>query len=154
MLQVEMTDDIRKYQPKLVGPFTTRQCVCIMIGLLFALPAAFLIHTEDITNRIVIFCCIAAPFIACGYVKMDGAYLEVLLIRALYSFFLAPPKRKQVVNNTFKEYMDFLEKKKEQQKMSKMTKRELKKYTAQKASKKVVKYYDNDPKNKAFKIYK
>lgn len=154
MLQVEMTDDIRKYQPKFMGPFTVRQCVCILIALVVAIPITIIFPVSQPSYKIFVFCIAMAPIVACGYIKLDGAYFEVLLLRAIYTMFLSSPKRKQVSHNTIAEYLEYLNKQKEKKMMSKMTKRQLKKYNAAKESKKVVRYYNNTPAEKQFKIYK
>ncbi len=129
MIEIPMTDDIRKYQPKVLGPFTLRQLVCSLLALLFALP--FWILTSDMTidNRILIVAFAALPVLSCGWIKMDGLPLEKLLFRILYFSVLTPKRRKYQSVNTY--HSVYPRKKKTDDKKIKITyssKKELKKY--------------------------
>ena len=152
MLQVEMTEDIRKYDTKFLGPFTKRQTICVFLSLI-SLPIGFLIPFSEPAYRIVAICLLAAPIAMCGWVKMDGTYLEVLFIRYLYLTVLTPPKRKQISDNTIKELIDYRQKQLEKKKLATLTKKQRKLYEKKKAAQKVIKYYNNDAKDKTFKIY-
>ena len=85
MLEIQMSKDIKTFEPTIVGPFTLRQIIWISIGTVLAMPAFFLMPGE-ITVRILIATLIAAPLIMCGWVKVQGMYLDrYLMIIFVYS---------------------------------------------------------------------
>lgn len=150
MIEVQMTDDIRKYETKALGPFTARQIICIIIAAIVVLPLIFLDIPWD--NRMLIMLFVAVPIVSCGYVKMDGMYFEVLVFRFLYYFFLTPKKRKVVRKNTFREWAkeyEALEKKKKLSKLTKKQQEAYKKHEIDKKKKKNIKYSTK----KEYKIY-
>lgn len=148
MINVEMTDDIRKFETKTTGPFTTRQLICIGIACLYSFPIALSIPTS-LSNKLLIGFIIAMPVVLCGYIKMDGAYFEVLALRILYLKFLAPKKRKYIAPNSFREEMKMFEKRKESQLMAKMTSSQRKKYIKSKEQKSIT--YS---KKREYKVYR
>ena len=101
MIEVPMTEDVRKYQPRVLGPFNLRQLVCIVLAASLALPlwGLFDLETDD---KILVMAIILFPIIACGWVKMDGLPFEKLLFRMIYYSILTPKKRKYVTENTYK----------------------------------------------------
>lgn len=149
MIEVEMSEDIRKYEPKAIGPFTLRQAICAGIAVCLGLPAALIIP-GDITVKVLIFCLFGGIPLACGYIKMDGAYAEVIVIRYIYSHMLTPRKRKYKRKNAFKEQIEILEKKEENAKLSQMTSSQQKSYQKQKAKKGTVKYSNK----KEYRVYR
>ena len=85
MLEIQMSKDIKTFEPTIVGPFTLRQIIWITIGTVLVMPAFFLMPGE-ITVRILIATLIAAPLIMCGWVKVQGMYLDrYLMIIFVYS---------------------------------------------------------------------
>ena len=85
MLEIQMSKDIKTFEPTIVGPFTLRQIIWITIGTVLAMPTFFLMPGE-ITVRILIATLIAAPLIMCGWVKVQGMYLDrYLMIIFVYS---------------------------------------------------------------------
>ena len=146
MIDVEMNDDIRKYQPKLIGPFTKRQIISIVAGLAYSIPIAILVPT-DISNKLFIGAILMIPALICGYATMDGAPFEVVAIRMIYLYFLTPAKRKCKQPNAYYEELRKINKKEEQKKISKMTSAEKKEYQASHSN---VRYSNR----KEFKIYK
>lgn len=92
MIEVPMTNDIRKYKPKLIGPLTLRQLICTILGLSYSVPIALSLNAGWDT-KVLVLLILAAPVVACGWVNMDGLPLEVLAVRLIYFYFLAPPKR-------------------------------------------------------------
>ncbi len=146
MLQVEMTDDIRKYDTKFMGPFTKRQFISISVALVFAIPIAILIPGE-IDMKLMVACLTGAPIALCGFVKLDGAYLEVLALRWVYQKILTPPRRKYISPCEQREFLKKLERKEEINMLNKMTKKQRKAYELKKN--RSVKYYNN----KEYKVY-
>lgn len=101
MLEVEMTDDIRRYKSKAMGNFTTRQAAYVFIGVVLGALVAFLLPFP-ITLRVMIAFLIATPFIVCGFITIDGCTFEVILIKWLYSNVLTPPQRKVKQKNIWR----------------------------------------------------
>ncbi len=147
MVSVEMNDDIRKFETKLIGPFTKRQTICFVVGIAYSLPVAMLVPTS-LTNKIFIGLILAIPALICGYAKMDGMYMESLFFRVIYLLFLTPSKRKYVTVNSFREMLKGKEKKRETARLAKMSKSQQKAYHKRKSS--LPRY----SKKKALKIYR
>lgn len=93
MIEVKMTDDIRKRDTKAVGPFSFRQIVCIIIGASYAVPIAVAIPA-DITVKILIGLVLASPAALCGFIRLNREPFEIVLIRWVYKHLLTPCKRK------------------------------------------------------------
>ena len=148
-VDVEMTDDIRKYDTKSFGPFTTRQVVCIAVGLAYSIPIAILAPLS-FSDSIVLMLALAAPAIIAGYVKMNGCPFEVLVIRMAYWYFLTPRKRKYKAPNTYREALNLVEAKNKRRKLKNMTEAERKKYMEKEEKKKNVVY----SRKKSLKVYK
>ena len=92
-LQCNMIKDIRKYEPKVMGPFTKRQMIYLVIGLAYSLPVGMLLPTT-FDNKVIVTLALIAPMFLCGYLKMDGTPLEVIAIRWVYRTILTPAARK------------------------------------------------------------
>ena len=147
MIKVQMTDDIRKYETKIIGPFTGRQATCVGIGLVVGFVIASLIPTTW-DNKLVIALFLAMPIWICGWIKVSDTPLEIFIIRIIYTFVLTPTKRKYKVKHWLKEDIEKYDKKVEKARLSKMSSSEQKKYKNKKANK-VIKY----SKKKEYKVY-
>lgn len=100
MIEIEIPKDIRKYESKLIGPFTTRQAVCFVGGAVIAVPVFNICRQMgafDLGSLLAI--CIFLPFILCGWVKVYGMTFEQFFQTFLYSEYLAPKKRKYQTEN-------------------------------------------------------
>ncbi len=75
MLELRMSKDIKTFEPNIVGPFTFRQAIWITIGTVISVPLFFIIPGQ-VASRILICTLIAAPFIMCGWIKVQGMYLD------------------------------------------------------------------------------
>ena len=93
MVEVEMTKDIKNYEPRLIGPFTTRQVILLAIGLAYAVPMAIWLPIEDITIRILVAVVALAPMIACGWLDMMGMRLEMFVYQAFIKRIFRPKER-------------------------------------------------------------
>ncbi len=138
-INVMMTDDIRKYETKQFGPFTTRQAICIVAALGYSIPIGVCIPTS-ISNKILLIAIMAIPVILMGYIKMDGAHFETLILRILYEMVLTPRRRKYKSENTFRTALKQMDDNTERRKMARMTRKEQKKYMQAKNIKKTVHY--------------
>ncbi|MCR5670696.1 MAG: PrgI family protein [Butyrivibrio sp.] len=149
MITVEMSDDIRKYENKTWGPFTTRQVVCLGIGALVSTIIGLLVPVS-FSNKLTIGIIALVPFILCGLVKMDGSYFESIAVNMLYLYVLTPRKRKNIQHSEFMQDYRAYEKAQEQILLSKMTSAQKKKYLATHGPNKKVQYSTREE----FKIYK
>ncbi len=104
MIDVEITRDIRDYEPKLFNLITTRQLILLIIGLIIAVPVVILVPIENLTIRMIIGTLIMGPFIACGWVTIYGMKLEKYLWQIIKSSFFMPKNRKYKPEST----VDFL----------------------------------------------
>lgn len=145
---VEMADDIRKFETKSVGPFTTRQLIWGLAGIGIALPIGLLLPFK-LEDKILVSLVLAVPAFIMGFIKMDGMKGEVLVIRYLYKKVLAPQRRKYISKNTFREDLERQEKIREKKKLSKMTASEKKKYEKEKQSKEKI-VYSSKKENKVY----
>lgn len=145
MIEVQMTNDIRRFETKTFGMFTTRQVVCILIGLFIGFPIGFAIPFSETSNKILVSMMLAIPFWLCGFIKIDHSPLEFIALRWLYMKVLTPPKRKCIRESDWRKEEIKI---KEKRRLAKMTPKERKNY--QKTKKVTVKY----SKNPEFRGYK
>jgi hypothetical protein len=104
MIELEIPRDIRKYEAKLFGPFTTRQLVCFVIAAVIALAAYFVLADmmpQDICFFVIII--IDLPLLLCGWVKPYGMPFEKFAKTAFTTTFVSPAARKYVTENAFAE---------------------------------------------------
>ena len=100
MLEIQMSKDIKTFEPTVVGPFTFRQLLWMTAGTVLALPALMLLP-GDITARILIATIIASPLFMCGWIKIQGMYFDSFLKVVFIYTFLRPKRR---VNDDMNEY--------------------------------------------------
>lgn len=139
-IQVEASKDIREYSISNIGPFDTRQVVCIGISLIYSVPIAILLPTTT-DNKILIGLILALPVAACGFVKLDGCYFETLILRLIYLYILTPAKRKTIIENPYKKELKKMDDEAEKKMLSQMSGRNRKKYEKMKHSVKYSKTY-------------
>lgn len=103
MIEAQIPKDIRKYESKLVGPFTLRQLICFLIGCGCAfLGYKFIGPIFGSNNSVTVAFFLAIPAIAFGWVKPYGMTLEKFLQTALISNFIAPKHRKYKIKNGYR----------------------------------------------------
>ena len=151
MIEVEMMDDIRKFKSKAVGPFTLRQAVCIIIGVLIGAPIAMLVDTTW-DNRVFIAVLVSMPIILSGFISIDGCYFEVFILRFMYMKFMTPQKRKTVQKHPYRQYYEKFEKEKQQKMMLAMSPKKQKAY--QKMLDDQKKHVIKPSSNPEYKLYK
>ena len=94
-IQKVIPKDIRKYEPKLIGPFTTRQVLCFTPAAILSV-AIFMGFSKilPIDIRFALVTIVAAPFILFGVCKPYNMPLEKFLKTVFVSTVLAPKYRK------------------------------------------------------------
>ena len=146
-VEVQMTEDVRKFDAKVIGPFNKRQMMCVMAGAVVALPA--IIFPKDIMLKFVLTLFTAGPVAACGWIKYHGMYLEVMICRMIYLFFLTPQNRKYKIKNTYRESLNAVIKQEEKEKIKNLTSKERKEYYKNLKNNKVI--YSKTPEYKVFR---
>ena len=110
MIELEVPKDIRKYEAKLFGPFTTRQLICFIIAVVVALIVykglGALIPSIDILFFAILI--IDLPVLLCGWVKPYGMAFEKFAQTAFATTFLSPKTRKYVTENYLNCFLSFL----------------------------------------------
>ena len=101
MLEAQIPKDIRKYDAKLVGPFTTRQLICFVGGSLVSYGCYKLLGSNLGDTTLTICSIAAAPFILFGWVKPYGMVFEKFFKTAFVSTVLAPKNRKYKIKNYY-----------------------------------------------------
>lgn len=98
MVDIEIPRDIRVYESKLVGPFTTRQAACVGIGAF----SVFTVYNtlKDVMATDFIFGVgffIMAPLALFGWFRPYGMKLEQFLMTAFISNVVCPKNRKYMM---------------------------------------------------------
>lgn len=110
MIKIPVPKEIRQYETKLVGPFTARQTVCLVIGALLSGGLALLLKygfnmavTWEYFIPIIVIC---MAFTAKPY----GQKFEDYALDFIIDNFISPPKRKYATENYYqkisKPYID------------------------------------------------
>ena len=119
MIEVEMSRDVRDFEPKIIAFFTQRQLMCIGIGCAYAIPIALLLPTDDVFIKIIVALVLAAPAVICGWIKMFDMYFDKFFMDVLLPSFLNPQKRLYKSVNSYDEYLKKLDDKKKNEKKKK-----------------------------------
>lgn len=149
MINVEMTDDIRKYKIKSFGPFSAREAAFLTIACLYSFPIAAMWPTT-FENKLLIFALLAVPVAMCGFTKMSGGTAEVIALRSLYLYVLTPAKRGYKAVNTFRADMNAYKAGLEKMKLASLSPKQQKAYQKKKENAKKVNYSNK----KEYKIYR
>ena len=96
MIEIEIPKDVRDYETKLLGPFTTRQlicAVCMAVLCILTYKGASSILGEESSLKIFFPIVVAIPFGLIGWVKPYGMKFEKFAKSVFVSMFLSPAKR-------------------------------------------------------------
>ena len=82
MIEVETSKDIKQHDPRVIGPLTFRQLVCVFVA---AFPAVLIIRflPFSLLTRMIIAIVLTSPIIACGWCRIYGLPLEKYLLIVL-----------------------------------------------------------------------
>ena len=103
MIEIEIPKDIRKYESKLVGPLTTRQTICFVIGAVIGITIYSVLSFLPQDFKMILVLIAVSPLILCGWYKPYGMHFEKFVQTALISNVLAPVNRKYVTKNLFED---------------------------------------------------
>lgn len=101
MIEVPIPRDIREYEPTLVGPFTTRQVICMVVMVALVYGVYLLEKAFGVADpmQFPIFILFGIPPFLVGWYKPYGMHFEKFFIKAFRENFLAPSKRPYKVEN-------------------------------------------------------
>lgn len=102
MIEIRIPKDVRKYEPKLIGPFNKRQAICLGIFTPVML-VLFNIVSPFFGNTIAAYTCFPVAGLAYlfGWVKPYGMGFEQFLASTFINNMLAPSNRKVVEKNYY-----------------------------------------------------
>ena len=87
MIQKKMSGDITKMESKILFGYTPRQVVCSIVAFVVALLINKIFGFIEFETRCFIITLVAAPFLACGWIKIQGLPFEKhMWILFKYSF--------------------------------------------------------------------
>lgn len=121
MIEIEVNQDIREYKTKLIGPFTTRQVICLILGGTTVIGAYNLLQPYLTSDTTTLVCMIlAVPFILMsGIFEPHGMKMEDFLKASFVSLVLSPTVRKYELENSYNKQLMEERKKKKKKKRKK-----------------------------------
>ncbi len=105
MIEIEMSKDIKSYDPKVFGPLTKRQLICVVIA---AGPAYLIVkycNFIPIEGRLLISLIVCSPLIICAFFKIYGMPFEKFVLHYIIPLILNPTERYYHSVNTL-DYLD------------------------------------------------
>lgn len=102
MIEIEMSKDIRGYEPKVLASMSIRQLVGVCVGILCAAPIVLYLPV-DMTIRIIIAVLVAMPGFACGFLKMYDMPCEVFLLKVFLPYYINSKSKKYIVESDYDE---------------------------------------------------
>lgn len=110
-IEIKIPKEINSYEAKLLGPFTTRQTVCV-IGLAAAALFVYNLTSPYIGQDNATSLCFisAAPYALCGWVKPYGMHFEEYLACILQCVIVKPMRRKYQTKNYYEILLSNIEK--------------------------------------------
>ncbi len=88
MIERNVKKDLSTFKTKVIGPFSCRELVCVILGGSIALSVFFLLRPYILTKALIIISgCFAVPFFACGFYMPYGVPLERFVYNQIKNFF-------------------------------------------------------------------
>lgn len=111
MIEIEIPKDIKDYEPKLIGPFTTRQTICFAaIVLIMVVGYNVLKLFFDNGLKVIIPLVVSAIPMAIGWYKPYGMRFEKYALSQFQTVILPPKKRLYKVDNIYDQFDKIIEK--------------------------------------------
>ena len=105
MIIMPVPKDIRKFEPKFLGPFSKRQTFAVVpAGLIAGMLFFSLVNVISQEILIGLIGVIDIPILACGFLDMYGMPLYVYAKEVAINKILAPRYRPYATENTFAKY--------------------------------------------------
>lgn len=113
MIEIEIPKDIREYESKLIGPFTTRQLLCgigLVLSCYLSYKAAVSVLGDESSLKFFFPMICAIPFGLVGWVKPYGMHFEKFAKSVFVSLVLAPAKRFYKIDNVYDRFDKIIDK--------------------------------------------
>lgn len=142
MLEVTMSDDIRRHTPAMMAGLTGRQLAHTGLGLGITIPIGIAMYASGLSISVcVVVIVLGIAFgIVAGQMNKNGLHFENYAVLMITHFILTPQKRKYKTENSFKGLMKAYEKEVERVKINAMTNAERKAYEKAKGEKPKINY--------------
>lgn len=105
MIEVEMNKDVRTFEPKIMGPFTRRQLLSLVIAAAYTLPVVVLVP-GDAMMKVLLGCVLAIPAILCGFIDVLGLPLLQFITYCVIPSVTNPKVRKFKSENAYETYLE------------------------------------------------
>lgn len=121
MIKSRIPKDIRKYETKLVGPFTLRQTICIAVAVALDVVVLSICTLLKISmdTMIMVLMFVDVPIMAFSK-KIGGVNMEVYIKEVLFDSLMSPAKKKESVRLSKKGSEDVKLTKKERKKKARL----------------------------------
>ena len=133
MIEIEISKDLKDYEPKFLGPFTTRQTICVVsIAAIMGVGYNVIKNFSDSGLQVIIplFLCLIPILI--GWYKPNGMKFENYFVAQLYTSVFPPKKRKYRIENMYELFEKEIAKEEQQTKSSEKTSKNNKNREAEK----------------------
>lgn len=98
VIEVEMNQDIREYEPKILWGLTGRQIKYIGIGIVIDVTLLILFHKLSISIRVFAIAVVTVLTFVCGSTEIYGMPVEQFILLVFRKLFLIPRKRVYTLN--------------------------------------------------------
>lgn len=103
MIEIEMNKDVRTFEPKIMGPFTRRQLISLVIAAAYAGPIAIAVPGDPMM-KVLLGCILAIPAILCGFIDILGMPLLQFITYCVIPSLINPKVRKFKSETTYEMY--------------------------------------------------
>lgn len=103
MVKRNIPRDINQYKAKQIGPFTTRQIICLIPAAGLALGAYFGLRNIIGDASLLVAIVLALPFLLCGFVTLYNVPFEKFALQVIRTVILAPTTRRYKTENLYSE---------------------------------------------------
>lgn len=103
MIEIEMNKDVRTFEPKIMGPFTRRQLISLVIAAAYAGPIAIAVPGDPMM-KVLLGCILAIPAILCGFIDILGMPLLQFITYCVIPSLINPKVRKFKSETSYEMY--------------------------------------------------
>lgn len=98
-----MNKDVRTFEPKIMGPFTRRQLISLVIAAAYAGPIAIAVPGDPMM-KVLLGCILAIPAILCGFIDILGMPLLQFITYCVIPSLINPKVRKFKSETSYEMY--------------------------------------------------
>ena len=103
MIEIEMNKDVRTFEPKIMGPYTRRQLISLVIAAAYAGPIAIAVPGDPMM-KVLLGCILAIPAILCGFIDILGMPLLQFITYCVIPSLINPKVRKFKSETSYEMY--------------------------------------------------